>query len=187
MEKYENILSEYDPLQYIENADLGAYLNDIEANAGEMLYTVQQNNSDYMLYASEMYAAAKQHTTQVRSSLDEANTQTVQNVESCINDLILSRETINDQNVRLLEGFTGSLMYTRVDSQGNAEVYDYIVNPVVSQSKGQAIANTAAPVLKKDISVKTVLVAVLGIGISVCTAVVIINFRRQYKRLNVIV
>lgn len=187
MEKYESILAEYDPLQYIENADLGAYLNDIGVNAGEMLNTVQQNNSDYMLYASEMYAAAKQHATQVRSSLEEANTQTVQNVESCINDLILSRETINDQNVRLLEGFTGSLKYTRVDSQGNAEVYDYIVNPVVSQSNEQTITNnasakTAAPVLKKGISVKTALTAVLGIGIILCMAELIMSLRRQYKK-----
>lgn len=182
MEKYESSLAEYDPLQYIEDANLGAYVNDIEANAGEMLHTVEQNNSGYMLYATEMYAAAQEHAVQVRSSQNEANTRTVQNVESCIDDLILSRETINSQNVRLLEGFTDSLKYTRVDSQGNAEVYDYIVNPVVSQSGGQGAAGTAPPVLKKENSLKAVLVVILGIGIIACTAEVIINFRRQYKK-----
>lgn len=182
MENYENSLAEYDPLQYIESANLSTYVNDIEANTGEMLHTVEQNNSRYMLYATEMYAAAQEHAAQVRSSLNEANTRTVQNVESCIDDLILSRETINSQNVRLLEGFTDSLKYTRVDSQGNAEVYDYIVNPVVSQSSGQAVAGAAPPVSKKGNPLKAVLVAVLGMGIVVCAAEVIINFRRQYKK-----
>lgn len=182
MESYEDRLIKYDPLQYIESANLGTYLNDIEVNAGEMLDTVEQNNSDYMLYATEMYTNTTVHTTQVWSSLDEANTQTVENVTDCINDLILSREAVNNQNVNLLEGFTNSLNYTRVGSQGNAEVYDYIVNPVSSQINGQAVTNTDEPVMKKENSIKVWLIIILGIGITLCAAEVIINLWQQYKK-----
>lgn len=181
IDDYENRLVTYDPLQYIEKANLDTYLNDIEANAGEMLNTVKDNNSDYMLYATEMYTNTTEHTTLLRSSLDEANKQTTTNVENCINELMLSREEINGQNVNLLEGFTDSLRYTRVGSQGNAEVYDYIVNPVVSQLNGQTVANTSAPISKKGNSLKTWLVIVLGIGIAICLTEVIVTFRRQYK------
>lgn len=182
MEDYEKLLVNYDPLQYIENADLEKYLSDIEINAWEMLDTVEQNNLDYMLYAEEMYAATTEHTTRVRSSLDDANTQTAENVEDCINDLILSRETVNNQNVNMLEGFTDSLKYTRVESQGNAEVYDYIVNPVVSRINGPAVTNTAEPDLGEGNSIKIWLIIILGIGIIFCLAEVVINYRQQYKK-----
>lgn len=182
METYEERLIHYNPLQYIENANLDTYLNDIEANAREMLGVVEQSNSDYMLYATAMYTNTTEHTTQVRSSLDKANVQTAENVTDCIGDLISSREAVNSQNVSLLEGFTDSLRYTRVESQRNAVVYDYIVNPVASQINGQAITNTVKPTVKKDNSMKIWLVVVLGIGIMFCMAEVIINFRQQYKK-----
>lgn len=182
IKNYEASLLGFDPLQYVENADLNACLNDIEANTGEMLHTVEQNNSDYMLYATEMYTHTTERISQVRKSLDEAYSQTTENVTDCINDLISSREAINSQNVSLLEGFANSLRYTRVESQGNAEVYDYIVNPVVSQMSGLTVANTAEPALKKGNPMKVWLVLVLGIGILLCLAEVVIDFRQQYEK-----
>lgn len=182
MEDYESSLDSYDPLQYIENAKLNTYLNDIETNAGEMLDNVEENNADYMLYATEMYTNTTEHTTLLRSSLDEANKQTVMNVENCVNNLMLSREEVNSENVSLLEGFTDSLRYTRVESQGNAEVYDYIVNPVVSQINAQTVTNTPVSTSEKENSVRIWLVIVLGIGIVICLIEVFINFRRQYKK-----
>lgn len=182
MEEYENRLVNYDPLQYIESANLKTYLNDIEVNTGEMLDTVEQNNSDYMLYATEMYTNATEHTTKIRSSLNEANTRTAENVKGCIDDLVLSRAEVNSQNVDLLEGFINSLRYTRVGSQGNAEIYDYIVNPVVSRINGQAVTNTAEPVSEKGNPIKIWLVVVLGSAIILCLAEVISNLRRQRKK-----
>ncbi|MDE7284210.1 MAG: hypothetical protein K2N85_11610, partial [Lachnospiraceae bacterium] len=181
MENYEALLVNYDPMQYIENADLGTYINDIGLNAGDMLGAVELNNSDYMSYASEMYTNTKEHTNQVISSLDEANTQTVGNVEDCIDGLILSRAEINSQNVSILGEFPNALLYTRVGSQGNAEVYDYIVNPVASQVNGQAVANAAEPSPKKDNSIKIGLVIVLGIGIMFFFIEAVISFRQQYR------
>lgn len=179
---YEASLVGFDLLQYIENANLSACLNDIEANTGEMLTTVEQNNSDYMLYATEMYTHTTERISQARKSLDEAYSQTSENVTDCINDLISSREAINSQNVSLLEGFVNSLRYTRVESQGNAEVYDYIVNPVVSQISGLVVANKSEPALKKGDSMKTWLILVLGIGILLCLAEVAIDFLQQYEK-----
>ena len=149
-----------------------------------MLNKVEQNNSEYMLYATEMYSNATEHTTKARSSMDEAYTKTAENVKECIDDLILSRTEVNSQNTDMLEGFTDSLKYTRVGSQGNAEVYDYIVNPVVSRSDGQAAAstNTAAPTVRKGSPIKIGLIIVLGIGIILCLAEVIFNLRQQNKK-----
>lgn len=180
---YESRLDSYDPLRYIENARLDRYLNDIETNAIEMLDSVEENNSDYMSYATEMYTNTTEHTTLLRSSLEKANKQTTTNVENCVSDLMISREAVNGQNVNMLEGFTDSLRYTRVESQGNAEVYDYIVNPVVSQITDVTGTNMPVSTSEKENSVKIWLVVVFGIGIVICLTEVFINFRRQYKKL----
>ncbi|MBD5495767.1 MAG: hypothetical protein HDR12_15740 [Lachnospiraceae bacterium] len=181
MEDYETLLVDYDPMQYIEDADLGTYINDIGSNAGDMLGAVEQNNSDYMSYATEMYTNTTEHTNQVRSSLDEANEQTVENVEDCIDELISSRTEINSQSISILGEFPYALWYTRVGSQGNAEVYDCIVNPVVSQANGQAVANAAEPSPKKDNSIKNGLVIVLGIGIMFFFIEAVISLRQQHR------
>ena len=181
MDNYENRLVTYDPLKYIENANLNVYLNDIETNAGEMLDVVEENNSAYMLYATEMYTNTMEHTTLLEGSFDEANKQTTTNVENCINDLTASREEVNNQNVGMLEGFTDSLKYTRVESQGNAEVYDYIVNPVASQLNSQNITNMQASTSRKKNPVRNWLVLILGIGIIVCVMAFLIHFRNQHK------
>lgn len=182
MESYERRLTEFDPMEYIGNANLNAYLNDIDVNAREMLQAVAENNSDYMLYASEMYTNTTEHTTQVKTALDEANTQTVKNVADCMNDLALSRAQVNSLNVDLLKGFTESLAYTKVGSRENVEVYDCIINPIVPRINGQAAPDTDTDVtaIQREYSIKIWLVAILGAAILFCTAGIIAGLRRQY-------
>lgn len=181
MESFEDRLSHYDFLQYVEGARLDQYLNEIEANAGAMLEAVRQNNSDYVSYAAETYAQTTERILQARSSLEKANAQTAENVTDCVNALILSREALNGQNRSLLKDFTGLLGYTRVESQGNARVYDHVVNPVVARVDGQPVGNLPDPGGKKGYSVRNWLLVVFGIGILLCLAEIIFDFRRQGK------
>lgn len=182
MESYERRLEEFDPMRYIGDADLNAGLDGIDANAREMLQAVEENNSDYMLYASEMYTNTAEHTTQVKSALDEANTQTVKNVAECMNDLALSRAQVNSLNVDLLKGFTESLAYTKVGSRENVEVYDYIINPIMPRINGQAVTDADAEVtgVQREYSIKTWLAVMLGAAIFFCMAGITAGLRRQY-------
>lgn len=182
MESYERRLEEFDPMRYIDDAGLNAGLDGIDANAREMLQAVEENNSDYMLYASEMYTNTAEHTTQVKSALDEANTQTVKNVAECMNDLALSRAQVNSLNVDLLKGFTESLAYTKVGSRENVEVYDYIINPIVPRINGQAVTDADAEVtgVQREYSIKTWLAVMLGAAILFCMAGITAGLRRQY-------
>ena len=62
--------------------------------------------------------------------------------------------------------------------------YNYIVNPVVSRSDGQAAAstNTAVSNVRSGNPIKTVIIIVLGLGILLCLAEVIVNLQRQNKK-----
>lgn len=180
MTSYEDHLAEFDPMKYVEEADLYSNLLDIDENAGEMLQAVEENNSDYMLYATQMYTDTAEHTEQVRSALEEANTLTVKNVTDCMDSLAFSRQETNSLNVDLLRGFTEALPYTRVGSRDNAEVYDYIVNPVVPRIYGQPAADTEGETTGgQRYSGKLWPAAVLGVLILLCLAGIVSNLRRQ--------
>lgn len=182
MNDYEYQLENYDPMAYIRDADLGAYLDNIENNARGMLDEVEQNNYEYRTYAEEVYYATSEHTSQLIDSLNTANTQTTANIESCIDELKSSRLELNSQNVDMLEGFTEALAYTRVGSQGNTEVYDYIINPVVSRTTGEALHVTDTADVGNEISIRTLLVILLGIGIAACLVVILFAIRGRYKK-----
>ncbi len=182
MNDYEYKLENYDPMAYIRDADLGTYLDNIENNARGMLDEVEQNNYEYRTYAEDVYYATSEHTSQLIDSLNTANTQTTANIESCIDELKSSRLKLNSQNVDMLEGFTEALAYTRVGSQGNTEVYDYIINPVVSRTTGEALPVTDVADTGNEISIKTLLVILLGIGIAACLAVILFAIRGRYKK-----
>lgn len=183
MGDYENSLLEYDPMKYIENAELDTYLTDIENNTGEMMDSVEQNHFDYMLYADDVYAVTTENTEKLKASLEEANEQTSSNVTDCLGELILSREAVNSQNTDMLETFTGALRYTRVESQGNAEVYDYIVNPVATQINSKPVSMTAGAVSGKGSSIKGWLMLVLGIGIAGCIIGILTTAIRQRRNI----
>lgn len=182
MNDYEYKLENYDPMAYIRDADLGTYLDNIENNARGMLDEVEQNNYEYRTYAEDVYYATSEHTSQLIDSLNTANTQTTANIESCINELKASRLEINSQNVNMLEGFKEALAYTRVGSQGNTEVYDYIINPVVSRTTGEALPVTDTADTGNEISIRTLLVILLGVGIAACLAVILFAIRGRYKK-----
>lgn len=182
MNDYEYKLENYDPMSYIRDADLDTYLDNIENNAIGMLNVVEQNNSEYRTYAEEVYYTTSEHTSQLIDSLNTANTQTTENIESCIDELISSRHELNSQNVNMLEGFTEALAYTRVGSQGSVEVYDYIINPVISRTTGEAIPVTDAENTGNEISIRTLLVILFGIGIAACLVVILFTIRMRYKK-----
>lgn len=184
MNEYEARLESYDPMTYIQTADLGAYLENIEVNAKDMLGEVEQNNMEYRTYAEEVYFATSEHTSQLVDSLNAANTQTTANIESCIDELKLSRLTINGQNVDMLERFTEALAYTRVGSQDNVEVYDYIVNPVISRTSGQDLPAAETADAGQELPIKALLVIFLGIGIAACLAGILSGIRAQRRKPN---
>lgn len=182
IKEYENTLVHYDPLKYVEQANLNTYLDRIEINTEDMVNAVEQNNAEYISYAAKVDAAAAENMTKLKKALSRAGTKTASNVKDCISDLVLSREKVNGKNVGILEGFTGLLPYTRVGNQENMEVYDYIINPIVSRNTGERPVVQITGQEKPRISIREIMIIILGIGIMVSLAWAVINFQKQYMR-----
>lgn len=186
LEKYEKGLLEFDAMRYIEQADLESRLDDINDNAGKLFDSVEQNNTDYLIYAEDVYSATTEQKDLLRNSLDEAGTQTAANVEECIEELKQSREAVNSENVSLLGGFAGTLEYTRVGSQGNTAAYDHIINPVQPQINSRTASGAAENTAETDGggggSMQVWLLIVLGIGIAVCLTEMFFSVRQQHRK-----
>lgn len=182
MEEYEDRIINYDPYKYIEGANLNSYLNDIGTNTRDMMNIIELNNEEYIAYSTEVYQTTAENMAQLRNSLSISSEQTSTNVENCMSELVSSREAINSQNISMLEAFTGSLRYTRVESQANTEVYDHIVNPLVSQRAGQFVTNTSIQTTVQRNYVQEVLIIFLGIGIAVSIIEIFLGFLRQYRK-----
>lgn len=168
MAEYERSLTAYDPFQYMNRTKLESYLKDIGSNSAEMLKEVEQNNTEYVKYADEVYTAASENMGDMQSALGEANTQTAGNVESCMDELKSARAEINSKNTDMLQTFTGLLPYTRVGSQGNPESYEHIVNPVVAVGNGSDIVVQGNQENRPSTSVSNILEIVLMAGIVIC-------------------
>lgn len=179
MSSYENALNQYDPMVYIEAVNADVYFENIEDNAKQMLNSVKDNNQNYQLYASDVYSACTGYTSQLRGALDDAHTLTSKNIEECIVGLQSEQEKLNSDNIKMLESFAGSLSYTRVESQGNAEIYDYIVNPITVQKYGQAIMTDIPAQQPYKNMGRIMLVTILGIIIVICIVEFIVIFKRN--------
>lgn len=179
LKDYESSLINFDPMQYIEDANLKTYLNEIESNTGNLMSAVGENNAEYVSYSAQVSWTTAENMMQLRNSLDAAHTLTSTNVENCVNDLISSRELINSQNVDMLEDFTDSLRYTRVDRQENTEVYDYIINPVVFRNTGQTVAAKVQQDSTDNNIAPIVLIILLCAGIVICGIEIVLGLLKQ--------
>lgn len=184
MSTYESKVLAFNPMNYVENANLNQYLSDIEANSNEMYRLVQTNNQEYITYANEVYATTNENCQKLVMALNEANQQTILNVETCIGQLADSRVDVNEQNVDILENFTQLLPYTRVSTQENTEIYDYIISPVKTQGIG---INVSEKYLEEEIYLKELLYVILLLGILAGSTNIVIKLwvnRRRSRQME---
>lgn len=180
MDTYENSLMAYDPFRYMNDNDLETYLTEIGGNASDMLAAVEENNVQYLEYAGDVYLEMYEYAGLVEGAYSEANMETALNVEQCIGALQTSKTIANEQNISMLEGFSLLLPYTRVGSQGNPEVYEHIVNPVVAVRAGSEAAYLmGAETHRRQVSTAEILEGSLLAGIVVCVLCILAGMARR--------
>lgn len=185
MSTYESEVLAFNPMKYVEDANLNQYLSNIEVNTNEMHRLVQANNQEYISYANEVYAATNENNQKLIMALNEANQQTVLNVEMCIGQLAESRINVNGQNVAILENFTKLLPYTRVSTQENTEIYDYIISPISPRKTGLDISQQYSGEIGKEIYLKEIIFFILLIGIiSGCLNIIIRLWAHKRKSVS---
>lgn len=172
IEDYERSLLAYDPFEYLEPSNMTAYLSDIGTNASDMLTDVEKNNLEYTKFADDVYIKAMEDVGLMQEAYRDAGEQTAGNVESCIGTLQASRSEVNGQNTDMLERFSLLLPYTRVGSQASPEVYEHIVNPVVSAENGSNAWQDRSDETQQ-IPIADIITMLILAGIFVCVFIIL--------------
>lgn len=103
-------------------------------NLANAVYYLQQavndNNSAYLNYASDLHEAEANNISLLRQNIMDAYNLSEQSVENGLSNAISVRNQTSAQNQLLMNDFIGMLPYTRLGSLENTATYQFIANPV---------------------------------------------------------
>lgn len=135
IDTYVTTIDEYDAMSYLDNEAIMDYQDSLHDTIYDMETQIMEQDDKYLAYIDEVEKVAESNTEMLQESLDTSYEQTTETIEEVMTGFQENRETLNELNVSLLDGITRKLPYTRLGSLEYAQVYDFIVQPVVSHDE----------------------------------------------------
>lgn len=132
---YVKTIDEYDVMSYLDSEAIMDYQDSLHDTIYDMETEILEQDEKYLAYIDEVERVAESNTEMLQESLDTSYEQTTETIEEVMAGFQENRETLNELNVSLLEGITKKLPYTRLGTLEYAQVYDFIVQPVVSNDE----------------------------------------------------
>lgn len=167
---YTSELLAFDPMEYIEEANLEEYISEVETNTYEYYSDIQESNADYAEYAADIMEATSNQLTSVRETVKSANDETADNVRDSIRYLADRRVETNTENIETLGNFTRMLPYTRIGSKENPQTYEVLANAASVEDVTpvrKSVSNRTWDILD-EMSLQDVLTLFLTIGTAIC-------------------
>lgn len=135
IDTYVTAIDKYDAMSYLDNQAIMDYQDSLHDTIYDMEEEIMEQDEKYLAYIDEVERVAASNTEMLQESLDTSYEQTTETIEEVMTGFQENRETINDLNVSLLEGITRKLPYTRLGTLEYTQVYDFIVQPVISNDE----------------------------------------------------
>lgn len=135
LDTYLTTVDEYDAMSYLDREVIMEYQDSLHDTIYDMEEDIMEQDDKYLAYIDEVVEVAGNNTEMLQESLDTSYEQTKETIEEVMTGFQENRENINELNVSLLEGITRKLPYTRLGTLEYAQVYDFIVQPVVSNDR----------------------------------------------------
>ncbi|MCM1267230.1 MAG: hypothetical protein NC302_04930 [Bacteroidales bacterium] len=129
---YVETIDEYDAMSYLDTQAIMDYQDVLHDTVYDMETEIMEQDAQYLAYIDEVERVAQSNTEMLQESLDASYEQTTETIGEVMAGFQENRETLNELNVSLLDGITKKLPYTRLGTLEYAQVYDFIVRPVVS-------------------------------------------------------
>ena len=135
IDTYVGTIDGYDAMSYLDSQIIAGYRKTLYDTIFSMEEEITAQNESYLAYVSEVEQIAQSNTEMLQESLDISYEQTTANIEKTMDGFQQNRVRLNELNVSLLEEITKKLPYTRLGTLEYAQVYDFIVQPVVSSDE----------------------------------------------------
>lgn len=143
-------LDKYDVDTYMEKEKIDENLSSLFHSIDEMEKEIMEQDVLYMEYVDDVTQIADNNVQMLQENIDTAYLQTQENVISAMESFKKNRADINELNVSLLDGITQKLPYTRLGNLEYTQVYDFIVEPVVTQDRSIVKNEAVEAVVDKD-------------------------------------
>lgn len=135
IDDYVTTIDEYDAMSYLDSEAIMGYQDSLHETIYDMETEIMEQDEKYLTYIDEIEKVAESNTEMLQESLDASYEQTTEKIEEVMAGFQENREALNELNVSLLEGVTKKLPYTRLGTLEYAQVYDFIVQPVVANDE----------------------------------------------------
>ena len=135
IETYITAVDEYDAMSYLDDEAIMEYQGSLHDTIYDLEKEIMEQDDKYLAYIEEVEEVARNNTEMLQESLDTSYEQTSETIVEVMSGFQENRKEINELNVSLLDGITKKLPYTRLGTLEYAQVYDFIVQPVVSNDE----------------------------------------------------
>lgn len=176
---YLTVLSEYTPLDNLDQEGLTENLQGLNENIAGMQTEINENTTEEMEYVAEVYTTASENVELLRNDIITANNETINNVNSAVAELKTNREEMNKYNEEILSSFSSKLPYSRLGDLENQQVNSYVVSPltfeeiVIEKSVNQKIEDHFEMIL-------IIMITTLGF----CTIVTALFYIYQFSQVK---
>lgn len=132
IDTYITAIDDYDAMSYLDSEAITEYQDTLYDTINDLEQNIMEQDDKYLTYIDEVEQVAESNTEMLQESLDNSYEQTKETINDVMMQFQENRKTLNELNVSLLEGITQKLPYTRLGTLEYAQVYDFIVQPIVS-------------------------------------------------------
>ena len=148
--EYNTAVTEYDPLEYIDDEAILEITTAMQENGTELAEAIAETDLQQMEYVAEVYEATRDDLTNMQSVIEQAK----EDSDQAVADGLANLQTVKNENSKLNQeimlDFSQKLPYTRLGSLEYTQAYEFIANPVSYKQMEETI-----PVVSKEDSVKT--------------------------------
>lgn len=179
VEEYLTKVDEYDAMSYIEREIIDENTDVLFATIDDMETEIIEHDEMYLDYVDEVTSITDSNVQMLQENIDNAYTQTQENIIHTMEGFKENRANINEINVSMLDEITQKLLYTRLGKLEYTQVYDFIVQPITSKDESIVKNNMA------DTSVDMDKVDLICIYMGVIALIIIyITAQLIYKRIS---
>lgn len=130
---YLGILTEYKPLENLDQEGLSDSLQNLNENITDMETRIQENQMEEWEYVNEIYETTDENVNNLKDDIIRSNEETILNVSAAVAQLQENRKNINTYNQEILGGFATKLPYSRLGNLENRQVNSYVVSPITCE------------------------------------------------------
>lgn len=129
-EEYGSLLKEYDPLKYIDQAEINETKARMNENGYELSSEILEYDSSQTEYVGNVQKDAVEKVTSLQTYIEEAQKASEDTVEKGLIRAQEIKAANGEENQRLMFDFTRKLPYTRLGSLEYAQANEFMVSPL---------------------------------------------------------